>query len=103
MTSKTSVPPPATRSPEESTPTQPSWTGLGVVKVLKFLYLAMSKARTVPSRELLSTTLPLGVKTRPDTLASCFVKVTKQKLELVFQSLTLPSSPPVATRLPSGL
>ena len=69
---------------------------------MKFLYLAMSKARTVPSSELDTTTLPLGVKARPVTAASCSAKVTKQKLELVFHSLTLASVPPVATSAPSG-
>merc|ERR1719430_452619 len=102
-TSNTSNPPAAIKSPLLSTPTQLSCTGRGVVKVLKFLYLVMSKALTVPSNELLITTFPLGVNASPVTADSCSEKVTKQKPVLQFQILILVSSPPVATREPSGL
>jgi hypothetical protein len=76
--SNTSWPPAATNSAVESIATHPNWTGLGDVKVRKLrylreshilaiqffvscslLYLVMSKALTVPSREEEITTFLL--------------------------------------------
>jgi hypothetical protein len=78
--------------------------------VLKFLYLVRSKALTVPSNEELNIAFPLGEKAVAVTKAMVkryyiqkrvpgavwSEKVTKQNPLDVFQTFTLPSSPPVA-------
>lgn len=52
------------------------------------VYLWRSNARTVPSREQLSTTLPEVLKQTPVTPDKWSEKVTKQNPEVVFQSFT---------------
>ena len=51
-------------------------------------YLCKSWARTVPSRDELSTTLPAGLNTTLVTAAECSANVTKHNPVLVFHSLT---------------
>jgi len=60
------------------------------------MHLLTSKARTVPSRELLTRNFLFLLNCMPVTPLVCSLKVTKQKLLCVFQSFTLESSPPVA-------
>lgn len=52
------------------------------------LCLCKSKARTVPSREQLSTTLPEALKQTPVTPEECSENVTKQNPDVVFHSFT---------------
>ena len=91
-----------TISPEWSRASEQNCWGLGVVRVLKFLYLVRSNALTEPSSDADTTALPFGVKTTALTGAVCSVKVMKQKPLVAFQAFTLPSSPPVQIREPFG-
>lgn len=53
-----------------------------------FCYLCRSKARTVPSREALTTTKPLVVKVTLVMLLVCSVNVTKHRPLVVFHTFT---------------
>lgn len=59
-----------------------------VCKTAGLTHLWRSKALTVPSREELTTTLPEALNVTPVTAEEWSVKVTKQKPEDMFQSLT---------------
>ena len=90
-------------SPPCSIARQLNYAGLGGVMVLKFLYLIRSNALTVPSREAVIIVFPfLGINWTAVTWAVWSVKVTKQRQFLVVHNFTLPSSPPVASIVPSG-
>lgn len=51
-------------------------------------HLCRSNARTVPSRDALTTTKPLEVKVTLETLLTCSVKVTKQRPLVEFHTFT---------------
>lgn len=51
-------------------------------------HLCRSKARTVPSREALTTTTPLEVKATALTLLVCSLKVMKQRPLVAFHTFT---------------
>ena len=89
-------------SPDGSTHRQVNCIGEGVVNVLKLRYLIKSNALTVPSSEEENTTCPFLANSTWVTADECSVNVTKQKPEMVFQSLSLPSSAPVAIVCESG-
>ena len=75
-------------SPAGSTARDTNCTGWGEVMVRKLRYRTRSKARTVPSRLALTTTLPLGRKATAVTGAVWSEKVTKQKPDCTFHILT---------------
>ena len=102
-TSKKSWPPAAINSSLASIAKQENCTGRGEVRVRKFLYLAKSYARTVPSNEADATNLRLWLKRTLDIDEVCSWNVSVQNPVNVFHSLTFPSSPPVIIYWPSGL
>ena len=75
-------------SPAGSTAREANCTGWGAVMVRKLRYLTKSKARTVPSKLALMTTLPLGRNVTAVTGLVCSEKVTKQKPDCTFHTFT---------------
>jgi wobble nucleotide-excising tRNase len=79
------------------TANEEKWTRDGDMNVRKLRYRIRSYARTVPSKEVENKILADFANATHNIGAVCSVKVMKQKPVYVDQTLTLPSSPPVAT------